>query len=349
MSEIVSYKCPACGAPLEFDIQNQNWNCKFCLSEYTLSDLEKTDAAEPPEQPIESSRDPYNDEAMAYTCPSCGGRIVTDKNTAATFCVYCHNPAVIASRLADEFRPVKILPFQIEKPQVLKAMTKLMSKRPLLPKAFRDIVQKGEIGGLYVPFWLFSADMDSFLAAHGQRIMIWSDTRFRYTKTDTYHVERAASFAFRDLPADGTERFDNRLTQALEPFDYKQMQDFSMGYLSGHYAESYDIEAPTAAVTAFSRMNDGANSMMRSLVTGYNSFQVIAQRSSKKRTENTYVMLPMWTLAADYKGKRYTFAMNGQTGKMVGKLPISIGRAAAWFAGVTAVAAAIAFAVGVFI
>lgn len=47
-----------------------------------------------------------------------------------------------------------------------------------------------------------------------------------------------------------------------------------------------------------------------------------------KKISYRYAMLPVWTLMYEHKGKRYFFAMNGQTGKVVGELPISAGRAA---------------------
>jgi energy-coupled thiamine transporter ThiT len=47
-----------------------------------------------------------------------------------------------------------------------------------------------------------------------------------------------------------------------------------------------------------------------------------------------YVLLPVWMLNTNYNGKIYTFAMNGQTGKMTGAFPICRKRTAAWFAGI---------------
>ncbi|MCI6866591.1 MAG: hypothetical protein MR871_01330, partial [Lachnospiraceae bacterium] len=41
----------------------------------------------------------------------------------------------------------------------------------------------------------------------------------------------------------------------------------------------------------------------------------------------TYALLPVWVLNTMYKGKLYTFAMNGQTGKFVGNLPSDKGKA----------------------
>ena len=348
MENIVSYKCKNCGAPLEFDIQKQNHSCKFCLSEFAVSELSGQDVSTP-DTPPEIPHDEYGDGAMAYSCSSCGGKIVTDTNTVSTFCVYCHSPTIIAANLTGEYRPAKVIPFKLGKEEVKTAMCALLKKRPLLPKDFRMFAEKGEISGMYVPFWLFSADMQGFLAAQGVRVMSWSDANFRYTKTDTFHVERAADVAFNNLPADGSAKMDSKLTQALEPFDYAAMQDFSMQYLSGHFAESYDIDSESASVHAFNRMDSGLTKMLEETVTGYNSYSVTARHNQRRKQDAMYVMLPVWTLSADYKGKRYTFAMNGQTGKMVGKLPTCAGRAFAWFGGIFAAVSLVAFVGGMLI
>ena len=55
-------------------------------------------------------------------------------------------------------------------------------------------------------------------------------------------------------------------------------------------------------------------------------------RNSRAR----YALLPVWILNTKYRGKIYTFAMNGQTGKMTGSFPICPKRTAGWFAGICA-------------
>jgi len=353
--DVVSYKCPNCSAGLSFDIERQNWHCQFCQGDFTLEDLKGQDA---PAQDAESAKDAemtmespqweephdhFGGDAVVFSCPSCGGRIVTEQNTAATFCVFCHNPTVLSSRLEKEYRPARMIPFKMQKDTVLKALHKLCRKRPLLPDNFREYAQKGEVSGLYVPFWLFDADIDASLTATGKHVRSWSDSNYRYTKTDTYRVERAASISFRNLPADGSKKMDDKLMDSLEPFDYTQMVDFSMHYLSGHFAESYDVDAKEASGRATPRMRGSVDRMMRGQITGYSSTVIHDFTSRTKDTRSTYVMLPVWVLMAQYGDKTYTFAMNGQTGKITGSLPLSRKRFWSFFAGITAAVSAIVF------
>jgi len=350
--DVVSYKCPNCAAGLAFDIESQSWDCKFCGSSFTLRQLEEQTPGEQapattaPEPELESPHDSYGEGAAAFICPSCGGHIVTDQNTAATFCVYCHNPTVLAARLDKEYRPARLIPFKIEKDKVMEALMQFCRKRPLLPKDFRHFARKGEVSGLYVPFWLFDSDVDAQLQGMGHIITTWSDSNYRYTKTDTYQVERKAHLVFRGIPADGSQRMEDHLMEALEPYDYGQMVDFTMGYLSGHLAESYDVDANQAGKRAMPRMRASVEKLMREQVRRYTRFDTTNMSSQSKNTRSTYVMLPVWILNADYAGKRYTFAMNGQTGKITGALPMSWGLFARYFAGIWAALSAVLFVGG---
>jgi len=352
--DVVSYKCPNCSAPLTFEVDSQNWDCKFCGSQFERSQLESiealggTEKIEPvaPSPEVQAS---YESGAVAYSCPSCGGRIVTDATTAATFCVFCHNPTVIASNLKEEKRPVRIIPFKLKKDEAAGALQKLCKKRPLLPRDFREYGLSGEVSGLYVPFWLYSADVAAQMSATATRVKSWSDSNYRYTKTDTYQVLRSGEASFRHVPADGSSKMDDKLMDALEPFRYEDMVEFTMEYLSGHFAESYDVDAVQAAPRAVSRMRDSAGGMIRGTVSGYSSVRVDNLQIQERNLRHMNVMLPVWMMMVPYKDKTYAFGMNGQTGKRVGKLPLSMGRFFALLGIIGALLSLIVFIGGMFI
>ena len=343
---VKSYKCPACGAGIGFDIESQAWSCKFCGSEYTEDTLR---GSQPPEEENASvspadnvPRDAF-ENAVLFSCPSCGGEILSDEHTAATFCLYCHNPAILSSRVSGEYRPAMLIPFRKPKEEALAALKKYCRRRPLLPKDFLRYAEKGEIGGLYVPFWLFDADLCADLQAEGTRIKTWSDRKYRYTRTDYYAVRRVADVTFLRVPADGSSRMDDMLMDQLEPFHYEELKDFDPAFLSGHLAERYDIDAQTCSGRALQRMRQASEHSVRDTVNGYSGVRVQRFSARAARLRSIYAMLPVWVLMGDYRGKRYTFAMNGQTGKIAGRLPMSFARAMAWL-GITGLgAAALAF------
>ncbi|MFV0350690.1 MAG: hypothetical protein ACK5JF_00035 [Oscillospiraceae bacterium] len=356
MDAVINYKCPNCSAPLVFGIESQKWECHFCNSTFPKEEIEKFSqqegAAEAQEAEAAVPRwapDTFKEEeAVTYTCPSCGGSVLADKQTAATFCVFCHNPTIIAKNLSGEYRPAKIIPFKLTKDKAEEALLKLCKGKPLLPRFFRDIAKKGEVRGLYVPYWLFSADYHAQLSGTGRNISIWRDSTYEYTKTDTYQIERAGTFPFRMVPQDASSRMEDKLMEGLEPFDNSLLEEFAMQYLSGHFAESFDVDAATCQQRFRVRANTAVEQGMRATVTGYSSTSVAVNTHTIQDYQTMYVMLPIWLLQTKFKNKVYTFAMNGQSGRMVGKLPFSWGRILAWFGGFAGLIGLITFLIGGF-
>ena len=137
--------------------------------------------------------------------------------------------------------------------------------------------------------------------------------------------------------------------QLLEPFDYSQMLNFKMEYLSGHFAEIHDDNVNTAAEKAFSRIYPNAKSMLLNTAREYSSLMGTNHSLNKKETSYVNVMLPVWVLMAKCGGQKYVFTMNGQTGKMSGYLPKSLGVAFSLFLKISLAASLIFFIGGMLI
>ncbi|MCL2497946.1 MAG: hypothetical protein FWF06_04950, partial [Symbiobacteriaceae bacterium] len=247
-----------CGAALAFDADSSFWKCDYCGSKFTLAELQQGDEFTT-KTLDEAQPGYYSSEAVIFTCPSCGGRIITDHNTTATFCAYCHNPTVIASRITDEFRPTRIVPFKIGKEEAMARIKEFCQGKPFLPQDFRTYAERGEITGLYVPYWLYSCGVEADLKGEGAHITRWSDSNYNYTKTDRYQVERQGTMQFENVPGDGSARLDDRLMQGLEPFAYHDLKEFTMEYLAGFFAESYDKDATQIAQVVLPRIDSAAH------------------------------------------------------------------------------------------
>lgn len=327
--ETVSYKCPNCSAPLSFDIDSQSWKCNFCDSEFTSRDLGRLEALGSSETIKEEKILPTaaaatNEEVTMYSCPSCGGKIITTPTTAATFCIYCHNPTIIASRLTEqENQPRFLIPFKLKKEFAIKKLQSLCRGKLFLPKDFKKFVANGEVSGLYVPYWLFDFNVASSFTARGIKTQSWRDNNYRYTKSDDYNVSRSCEVIFKNIPADGSVKMDDALMEALEPFNYSQMVDFKMEYLSGHFADIHDADIHKAAEKIFSKVYPKVKGSLLSTAGSYSYLQNTNHSLDKKEISYSNVMLPVWSLMAKYKEKKYIFTMNGQTGKMSGSLPKS--------------------------
>ena len=344
---VVEYKCPCCGAGLTFSADAQQMRCAGCGNTFDLETVKDyNDALTTPQEDThwesygdedtQGWKDGEAEEMQTFTCPSCGGEILTDANTAATFCPYCENPAVIPGRVSRQFRPDFVVPFQNDKNAAKNAFQQLCKGKFLLPKGFTAENRLEKISGMYVPFWLYSCDVQAQAVYRATRVTSWSDSDYDYTKTDYYMLQRAGRMAFDGVPVDGSKKMDDSYMESLEPFDYSKGREFDTAYLSGYLADKYDVTAQEGQPRATARIEATADAMLAGTAKGY---ATVTRQSGGNQLSNTkirYGLLPVWMLNSKYKEKIYTFAMNGQTGKMVGQLPVDKGKCWALFGGLTA-------------
>lgn len=341
---VIVYKCVNCGGPLSFKAESQNWTCDYCLSEFTVEDVRDFVHHEEKERMeqlsseellrLEEEELEFAEKSHGFICKSCGAEIVTDDTTAATFCYYCHNPTIIPRRLEGEFRPEKVIPFKIDRNKATEMFIEWCKKKPLLPKFFTSASTLEYLSGIYVPFWLFDCKMSGSVKGEAIRIRSYTRGDTRYTETRFYKVERDGQAFFKAIPADGSKKLDDDFMQVLEPFDYNDLTDFSMSYLSGFFAEKYDMDQNEVYGRVANLAQQHMHSLLTDTINGYSSVRVQAANFTFHKVEATYALLPVWMFTYQYQGKTYMFAMNGQTGKIAGQLPISKKRAFAWFGGV---------------
>lgn len=333
--ETTVLKCPGCGCALPFDAQIGKWRCEACGSVYSEQDIfiltKDSDQDVMPQEvtpPPLPDNDPYGQqpELNVYRCKNCGAEMVADDTCAATFCVYCGSTSILKGRLEGEFRPSRLIPFAKTKDDAINAFKGLMSQENFVPSDFTNVSNIEKITGVYIPFWLYSGDVQGYVSGRLRQVKTWMSGNYKYTQTDIYDVERAGSVAFDSIPADGSKKFDDDTMDSIEPFDLSKLVPFNYSYLSGFLAEKYDVTAEEDQERAASRMKNTIIHHIDSTINGVLENRRESVREDIKNVE--YVLLPVWMLNTFYKGKPYIFAMNGQTGKLVGDVPIAWGK---WF------------------
>lgn len=327
--DVVQFKCPNCGGSVVFDPKTQKHICEFCMSDFTEEEynhIRSMDNSDGDTYTVPSGEEQkeFNDHTNLYICDSCGAEIIADENTAATFCYYCHNPVALKGRLTGECRPELIIPFKYTKEQTIDIYKKWCGKKWFLPKDFTSFSQLEKITGLYVPFWLADCSVNAEMHAEGRIIDSFRSGDYQVTHTKIYSVERGASLEYRGVPADGSKKLDDKLMDSIEPFNYSEFVPFSMSYLSGFFADKYDVSKAEVLPRIQRRIESGAQDILMSDVKGYTTVVPDTKRTRIIRTKWHYTMLPVWFMTYKYGGKNYYFAMNGQTGKVVGIPPISI-------------------------
>lgn len=344
-------KCPGCGAPIFFAPKIGKWKCEYCNSEFTIEDMQKYNNASNIKYNEDSLEEVVDDDTVyiSYKCKNCGAEIVADEQTAATFCVYCGSTAILKNKLTGKFAPNLLIPFKVEKEQAIKAFQELSKGRPFVPKDFINKENIEKIRGIYIPFWLYDVEVSGTLDCNGNRVTSWTRGDTRYTKTDTYLISRTGSMKFNKVPVDGSTRFDNEIMNSIEPFNYDEMIPYNHAYLSGFLAEKYDVESKAAFTDAGNRTLNSGKDVMYNDSLGYTSKSIIKNTLTATPQKTLYAMLPVYMVSVKYKEKMYIFAMNGQTGKFIGDIPLDKGKATLWAISIFIIAFAIVGSISYFL
>lgn len=332
MSGIMEYKCPACGGAMEFDSKLQKMKCPYCDTEMDVEEFQKLQGEEigsagAADEEWQAASDGQwkegeTDGMRIYACESCGGEIVADESTAAANCPFCGNKIVIKGQFAGDLRPDYIIPFKLDKKDAKNAYLKHLSGKPFLPKVFRDQNHIDEIKGVYVPFWLFDADVDADIEYNAVKTRIWESGDTEYTEHSYYKAERGGKVSFQRIPTDGSKKMDDTLMESIEPYKFEEAVHFEPAYLAGYMADRYDVAMEERMQRAKERIKSSAENAFKDTVTGYSSVNVEKSQVAMSGVKYLYALYPVWLLNTTWNGEKFTFAMNGQTGRMVGDLPL---------------------------
>ena len=303
MSDIKDYKCPTCGAPMKYNIDTQKMVCTFCSNVYDF-DYVRNNFNEPTSEKsddfdwIKQTQKIYEPEKVQnlseYTCPSCGGSIITWTVDAVTKCPFCEHDLIISDKFKSNIRPDKIIPFRKSLKDFNDEYWRQVDRFPYIPETFRNKTLINKTVGRYVPMWLYSCSCQAI-------------------DKDNCTLE----MRIEDYPIPGTKT-DKVVFYSVEPFNYDEAEDFTESYLAGFCASRYTIGAEKAV--------NIANAEIKEFCAKETSHSVKASYSSNLPKLNctisdpklTYYLVPIWTKDVWYKDKNYTFAMNGQTGEFYG-------------------------------
>lgn len=322
--QAVQYKCPNCGGDITYNADSGLFTCEYCNGTYTIQQVisahKRNESIDLTDKEKQERQTEFEENSALYNCPSCGSEIIADKNAVTLECYYCHSPVTLVGRLSGDYKPDYIIPFSVSKEKAEEIFLEFCKDKIYLPDDFKNGKVLEKITGVYVPFWLGDYSFDTRVIATCRRHEKLSGNR---TKVKEYRADRGAVIYYDNVPADGARLMDNELLDALQPYDYNALQNFTMSYLSGFMAEKYDVGAEEALLQQEERARQHCpKSVEAHLKSSYNyasTNQAIVERQS---VNYKYALLPVWFLAYNYNGKIYQYGVNGQTGKVSGSIPI---------------------------
>lgn len=331
----ITFKCPNCGGGLVFNPETQQYKCEFCLSQFGLKELKEWEAGLKAQDDKERKGQGEGQEgvglgekeesrAVVYHCPSCGAEIVTDETTAASFCYYCHNPVVLEGRLDGRFSPDYVVPFAIDRKKAEEIFRQWIRGKRYVPAGFYSEQQIASMTGVYFPYWLYRCNVEGKMEAEGMKLRVWDAGNLRYTEKKTYHISRSGQMPVKDVARNALKKANAKLSAGVLPFPPDGLQPFHIGYLTGFQAEKRDMEKEQIKEAVEREVKDLAVSNLKGSASGYSSLRVQQLTAQIQDASWHYGLFPVWTLTykSPRNGKIYYFALNGQTGKVCGELPV---------------------------
>lgn len=305
----MNIKCPNCGGPLIYDVESGMMKCSYCDG---LSSKKEY-----------ASQEKEYMEMNIYHCPSCGADLMVGETQASTFCSYCGSPSIVHARVSKEEKPKKIIPFKITENQALSSIKEHFSHGSYIPAKIKELTPE-KVRAIYIPYWLYSAYVRKKTTITAQ------------ADNDRYIYNRDVSCTYENVPMDASLKLSNDLSRRLEPYHMKELEDFDVAYLSGYYADKYDVpqDALTGQVQKRCRrfMNlEILNSCPHANMIPTKSGNIANYSESGTEEEYelqdvTYALLPAYFVHIQYDKGKELIIVNGQTGKVVGNLPVEKGR-----------------------
>lgn len=329
-----TYHCPNCRAPISFKPDKQLFICDYCNSEFTPEEMytyftaqeEKANARAQKElERQEKHKEKAGEEAEQmvheYLCDNCGANVVTDDTTTSTFCFYCHSPVIITSRLQGDFRPDQMLPFKFSEEQAKERFLDWTRKKKYLPSDFTSAAHLEKMTGLYLPYWYVDSDISVNFSGTSKNVSSWRSGDYVYRETSIYKHERQGTYYLRNVNLAAFEKIDQNLLNGIEPFDTSEFVPFAMPMLSGFFTENFTFGREEGAKAMQNEIESIAEDMLDSSLGGAEVTPSHKELINKDH-EWKLSLLPIWVLTYNYLDRIYVYAMNGQSGRAFGEMPI---------------------------
>lgn len=298
------FKCKNCGGNVVYSPEKKGMFCPYCDSMNS------------------EEREEHLGQEMQI-CPNCNGEVPVLEHASTTQCPYCDSYLIFDERVSGQYAPKMMIPFKIGKETCKGALRDKFKKNIFAPTDFLSEARLNSMQGVYVPFWFYDYDTNVDFVGEATKVRSWTSGNTQYTETSYYNLVRNMDIHFRRIPVDASVQMPDDVMDLVEPYTYAQFEDFKPEYLSGFYAEKYNMPADLVECRAKQKMDSDANQILMQSIAGYGNVRTERKQIGVKDNSVCYGLLPVWKYIYQYKNREYPFYVNGQTGKIVGTAPLS--------------------------
>ena len=327
----MNIRCPGCGATAEYSPSDLKMICKHCgkiFSAYEATGKKKEEEKDEESNITASSKKtdatkPFSKEKLRehatikmrhFHCSACGAELMAKETEATSFCYYCGQPAVMEEQLEDYLEPDYIIPFKLTQEEAAETIKSVLQKAFYIPQSVKNFKIE-RLTPIYVPYWLIDMDYEDYqLYDYKVKKGKYSyETKFASAE-GKIHLDRYA--------VDGSLKLEDFGGQRIGPFDYSELEKFDPAYLSGYYADRFDVGAADVEYFVNENVKEMFDWVMLQSVKK-KSTHLYSSDPKKKINKVDYALLPVWFLNMELNNKIFTILVNGQTGKVVYAIPPS--------------------------
>ena len=325
-------KCPNCGATVVFDPATGGMHCEYCgyTCELPMADSENEICEMDFESALHTESYDWGEQKKEVQCKQCGAVTVYDALETAAVCPFCGSTSVMPAANENTIAPGAVCPFAVTKDQAGESFTKWLKGKLFAPRKAKQSARPESFTGVYLPYWTYDAQTTSnFTARAGYDRTVKDKDGNRKTVTDWRHVSGIYQKFFDDVTVMASKRQTDSGVKACEPFDFSKLVPYSPQVVAGFIAERYSIGLKEGWESAQKNIQSRLHSDISSYVRRHwNANRADSVRFSTLYSNITYkyLLVPTWISSFKYKDKVYQFAVNGQTGKVGGKAPVSVWR-----------------------
>lgn len=322
-------KCPQCAGTVSYDPDTQMLLCPYCGYKQEIAITEEDGTVE--EQDFESAENTGNQnwgaEKKTVSCEACGAQAIYDALEVSSVCPYCGSNHVMEAATVDTLAPNGVIAFMIGVKEAGARFTKWLKRKIFTPSAAKKSARPDAFKGFYLPYWTFDADTTTVYSARYGIDRTTRDSQGNTrTTTDWYPTTGVYSEFIDDCLVTGTDRHDENIMRRIEPFNTSECKPYKPEFVAGFVSERYSV----GIKAAWEKAKEIINNRLRNSITDKIKREKRADHVSNLRMTTTffnktykYVILPVWMSSFVYKSKVYHFMVNGQTGKVGGKAPVS--------------------------
>ncbi len=277
----------------------------------------------------------WPDSPAVRACQACGAVIEAGPGTIGTQCAYCRSTLVDSDR--GRVAIDRVGPFRIPRSAAESSLRAHVANNIWAPNAIRTAarsarVHTDDLRGVLVPFYAYTATVRG---TYQSRIGIeWFRSTTR--KNEKGEIEKelirecewfglrgSAAIELEDHVVSASTGLSNDETRAIGTFDLGRAYPFDPRLIAGFLAELPSRSRAEVDRDADQSIRTVAEKTVRRRLLPGDEKKLDSFKATVAVHHVQLVLLPVWVASFRVSGKVVRLLINGQTGRCVGKVPVS--------------------------